>query len=82
MERCVRHISFRAVSINLKIVDGSFVVKEVLTDVLVDVRYHGCVMVRVVPSPMLGSLVIVEEHPLETFKILHKHPFLEDLAFF
>lgn len=81
LERCVRHIHLWAIGIDLEAFNGNLPTKEVLDNTLIYVRYHRCIMVRIIPSPMLGSSVIVVEDPLKTFDVLHKHLFLELYSF-
>jgi hypothetical protein len=55
--------------------------QEVLHNIDSQVADHWRVMVRVVPSPVWGPFVVIEENPLHTFKILLEHLFPANGAF-
>ena len=63
--------------VDLECVDGHVALQEELHDVLVDVRDHRRVVVRVVPPPVLGTSVVVVQHPLQALQVLHEHLSLE-----
>jgi hypothetical protein len=67
LERGVRDVNFGAIYINFELFYGNFPAEEVLDDILINVRNHRCIMIRVIPSPMLSTSIIIEKHPLKTF---------------
>lgn len=62
-----------AVDVGCELSDHGFAFQEIPLDVVAQVRDHRGVVVRVVPSPVLYALVVVEENPLEALNVGEEH---------
>lgn len=69
MERCVRLWVSVAMNISFEFCYCVFSTKESIYDTISQVRDHRGVVIRVVPSPVRRSLVIIIEDPLKPFQV-------------
>lgn len=76
LQRSIWFIDLWAIFIRLKMVNSSWTMEIVLNNICVNIWNHRGIVVRIVPSPVLSSFVIIIKNPLETFHISLKHHFL------
>jgi len=75
LERCVWARVGRTVVVRLKLRDDGLRVKEGAHDIITKIANHGRVVEGIVPAPVGRTTIVIEEDPLEAFKVLLHHEF-------
>ena len=76
MERSIRVVNLGAIRINFEFINDGLPLEVGVNNILAEITDHRGIVIGIIPSPVLGSSVIVEQHPLKPFQVLLKHPFL------